>query len=264
MNRLPVPEPTTFSGDPLRFTEWKMSFMTLIDKRPLPASEKMFYLKNYLAGEARKAVEGFFYRDSENAYYGAWKVLQDRYGNPFIIQKAFRDKLMKWPKISTNDPLALQEFSDFLQSCTEAIPHVKGLDILNDCEENHKLLKKLPEWIVRKWSRIIVDELDTTGSYPDFACFTKFVSREARIACNPIASPLLMNFKPVDSKIPKRAKAFNTNTQTKSLSLEKQETSSSKPKWPCLVCESEAHTITKCPTFTAKSVEDKKAFVHGN
>lgn len=95
MNRLPVPKPTTFSGDPLQFTDWKMSFIALIDRKPLPPSEKMFYLKNYLAGEARKAVEGFFYRDSESAYSGAWKVLQDRYGNPFIIQKAFRDKLMR-------------------------------------------------------------------------------------------------------------------------------------------------------------------------
>ncbi|XP_054600468.2 uncharacterized protein [Nothobranchius furzeri] len=264
MNRLPVPEPTTFSGDPLRFTDWKMSFMTLIDRKPLPASEKMFYLKNYLAGEARKALEGFFYRDSENAYNGAWNVLQDRYGNPFIIQKAFRDKLMKWPKISTNDPLALREFADFLQSCTEATPYVKGLAILNDCEENHKLLKKLPEWIIRKWSRIAVDELDTSGNYPDLACFTEFLSKEARIACNPITSPLLINFKPVDDRIPKRVKAFNTNIQLKSFAQEKQETNSSKPKSPCSVCKSEAHGITQCPTFTAKSVEDKKAFIHEN
>lgn len=100
MNRLPVPEPTTFSGNPLQFTDWKMSFIALIDKKPLPPSEKIFYLKNYLAGEARKAVGGFFYRDSESACNGAWQVLQDRYGNPFIIQKAFRDKLMRWPKIT--------------------------------------------------------------------------------------------------------------------------------------------------------------------
>ncbi|KAJ8014563.1 hypothetical protein DPEC_G00041540 [Dallia pectoralis] len=121
INRLPVPEPTTFSGNTLQFVDWKMSFMALIDRKPLLASEKMFYLKMYLAGEARKAVEGFFYRDSESAYGGAWKVLQDRYGNPFIIQKAFRDQLMRWSNINTNDLLALQEFADFLQGCNEAI-----------------------------------------------------------------------------------------------------------------------------------------------
>lgn len=264
MNRLPVPEPTKFSGDPLQFTDWKMQFTALIDRKPLPQSEKMFYLKNYLVGEARKAVEGFFYRDSESAYSGAWRVLQDRYGNPFTIQKAFRDKLMRWPKISTNDPQALQQFADFLQGCTEAIPHVKGLAILNDCEENHKLLKKLPDWIVRKWSRIVVDELDTSGNYPDLACFTKFLSKEARIACNPIASPWLIDFKATDERSPKRAKALNTNTQTKSFVQEKQDTHVSKLKSPCSVCKSEAHNITKCPIFAAKSGEDKRAFICEN
>ena len=59
----------------MKFVDWKKSFMTLIDHKPLQASEEMFYLKTYLTGEARKAVEGFFYRNSEDAYLGAWKVL---------------------------------------------------------------------------------------------------------------------------------------------------------------------------------------------
>lgn len=125
-------------------------------------------MKGYLVGEARKAVEGFFYRSSEDAYEGAWAVLEDRYGNPFVVQKAFRDKLMKWPKISSNDSSALRDFADFLKGCMEAMPHVKELAILNDCEKNHKLLKKLPEGIVRKWSRIVVEQLDASGAYPDF------------------------------------------------------------------------------------------------
>ena len=101
---------------------------------------------------------------------------------------------MRWPKISANDPLVLREFADFLQGCAEVIPHIKGLAILNDCEENHKLLKKLPEWIVQKWSHIL-NKLDMFESYPSLACFTSFLNKEAWIACNPIASPLLMNLK---------------------------------------------------------------------
>ncbi|RXN04345.1 hypothetical protein ROHU_012986 [Labeo rohita] len=64
-------------------------------------------LKTYLGGEARKAVEGFFYRNSEDAYKGAWKVLEEQYGNPFIVQRAFREKLMRWPKIGVNDLVAI-------------------------------------------------------------------------------------------------------------------------------------------------------------
>ncbi|XP_008430942.1 uncharacterized protein LOC103478718 [Poecilia reticulata] len=258
MSRLPVPELTV----PLRFTDWKMSFMTLIDRKPIPASEKMFYLRNYLAGEARKAIEGFFYRDTKSE---AWKVLQDRYGNAFIIQKAFREKLARCPKINANDSLALREFSDFLQGCKEAIPHVKGLANLNDCEENHKLLKKLPEWIVRKWSRIVVEELDRSGDYPDFKCFTEVLSKEGKIACNPIASPLLGgNFKFPDDRTPNRAKTFNTNAQQKGSSHGTQDTNNCKPKSTCYVCKSEVHSITGCPTFASKSVEDKRTFIHEN
>lgn len=54
LNRLPVPEPTMFTGDPLKFVDFQMSFTTLIDRKPISASEKMLYLKSYLSGEARK------------------------------------------------------------------------------------------------------------------------------------------------------------------------------------------------------------------
>lgn len=50
---------------------------------------------------------------------------------------------MKWPKIGSNDSLPLRDFADFLKGCAEAMPHVKGLTILNDSEKNHKLLKKI-------------------------------------------------------------------------------------------------------------------------
>lgn len=171
-----------------------MLFMALKDRKPLPAREKMFYLKNYIAVEVCKAIEGYFHWDPGNENDGAWKVLQNRYGNLFV--KTFRDKLMKWTEISTNDPLALWEFSNFLQSCAVAIPRVKGT-ILNNCGENHKLLKKWPEWIIRKWGWIVVDEMDSSDSYAEFTCFTEFLSRQARTA-----SLLMITFKPVDDRIP--------------------------------------------------------------
>lgn len=262
LNRLPVPEPTVFSGDPLKFIDWKISFTALVDQRPLPVSEKMLYLKNYLAGEARKAIEGFFFRNSEDAYQGAWAILRDRYGSPFVVQRAFRERLAKWPKITANDPLALRQFADFLRGCVEAIPHVQGLAILNDCEENHKLLKKLPDWMVRRWSRIVVGVLDGSGDYPSFACFTDFLQREARIACNPIASPLLMNVKATDERLPKRVKALNTSIQSKKSSPRSLE--NSRPKPPCLVCKDETHGVAKCPIFAKRTTDEKKSFIHEN
>lgn len=155
---------------------------------------------------------------------------------------------MKWPKIGPYDSCVLRDFADSLKGCAEAMPHVKGLAILNDSEENHKLLKKLPDWAVRKWSRIVGEELDTSGEYPTFECFAKFVRKEARIACNPTTAPFLLNSGPLDEKLTKRAKAFSTSAQRKHHTYKTVESLPvSKPKLPCLVCKDELHGIAKYP-----------------
>lgn len=60
LNRLPMPEPTIFSGDPIHFVEWKTSFQSLIDKRHISPADKLYYLKRYVTGPARKTLEGIF------------------------------------------------------------------------------------------------------------------------------------------------------------------------------------------------------------
>lgn len=75
MNRLPIPEPTVFSGDPVHFIEWKSSFMSLTDQKGISAANKLYYLKRYVSGPARKCIEGMFYRNDEEAYQDAWASL---------------------------------------------------------------------------------------------------------------------------------------------------------------------------------------------
>lgn len=77
----------------------------------------------------RKAT---FYRSNDEAYRDAWNKLNQCFGQPFVIQRAFRDKLSKWPKIQSKDAEGLRTFSDFLNTCQQAMPYVKGLEILSD------------------------------------------------------------------------------------------------------------------------------------
>lgn len=150
LTRLPTPEPSVFSGDPLKFTEWSISFKALIERRCSDPADRLFYLQKYIAGEAKSSLEGSFYRKDEEAYQQAWDRLNARYGHSFVVQRAFRDKLNGWPKIGGKEYLKLRDFSDFLQTCSNAMPHVKGLQVLNDCEENQKILVKLPDWVTSR------------------------------------------------------------------------------------------------------------------
>ncbi|CAG2220648.1 unnamed protein product [Mytilus edulis] len=76
LKRLPVPEPAVFTGDSLQYMEWKTSFEMLIDRKGIPTTEKIFYLKKYVGGAARKALEGYFYNTNQTAYDNARKVLR--------------------------------------------------------------------------------------------------------------------------------------------------------------------------------------------
>lgn len=168
LNRLPMPEPSVFSGDPIQFIEWKASFTSLIDKKNIASADKLHYLKKYVAGPARRTLDGIFYRNDDEAYNDAWNRLHKRYGQPFVIQKAFREKLTNWPKIHSRNAEGLK-----------AIPYVKGLDILNDCEENQKLVQKLPDWAVSQWNRKVTQVMRDDHEFPTFHEFVFFVLTEA-------------------------------------------------------------------------------------
>lgn len=188
LNRLPMPEPSVFTGDPIQFIEWKASFTSLIDKKNIASADKLHYLKKYVAGPARKTLDGIFYRNDDEAYKDGWNRLNHRYGQPFVIQKAFREKLANWPKVHPRDAEGLRAFADFLHSCLEAMPYVKGLNILNDCEENQKLVQKLPDWAASQWNRKVTQVMRDDQDFPSFQEFVFFIVTEAEIACNPITS----------------------------------------------------------------------------
>lgn len=80
MSRLPAPEPTIFNGEPILYPDWKSSFHALIHRKNLPSSEKMYYLKRYVSGSAKEAINGLFLQSSSEAYERAWNILDERFG----------------------------------------------------------------------------------------------------------------------------------------------------------------------------------------
>ena len=56
MSRLPLPEPTVFSGDSLKYNSWETSFDQLIDRKPISSLEKLHYMVRYLKGPAHNKL----------------------------------------------------------------------------------------------------------------------------------------------------------------------------------------------------------------
>ncbi|XP_035525621.1 uncharacterized protein LOC118333908 [Morone saxatilis] len=252
-NRIPVPEPSVFSGDPLQYNDWKISFETLIGQKNIQDKEKIYYLRRYVSGQAKKALDGYFLLGTESAYIAAWDILEERYGNPFTIAKSYRDKLQAWPKMGSKDSFELREFVDFLRSCEAAMVHIKALEILNDCNENRKILSKLPDWLTARWNRKVIDIQEESNQFPSFSQFVKFLTREAKIACNPVTSLQSLKQGEPDKSKGYRNQSFGIKTLTTS--------SNEKTVITCIFCKKIGHTLHKCRKFMEKAVSDRIRFV---
>ncbi|KAL6459770.1 hypothetical protein MHYP_G00315290 [Metynnis hypsauchen] len=254
VSRLPVPEPSVFTGDPLRYKDWKMSFQTLIGRKNIPVNERVYYLRKYVGGPARKAIESYFLLGTDAAYDSAWVILEERFGSSFVIAKAFKDKLASWPKIGPRDSVELRDFSDFLRGCRAAMSQIKGLEILNICDENQKLLTKLPDWLVASWNRKVIEIEETCNEFPTFSQFVEFITKEAKIACNPVTS--LHALKSSDGERVKTTKTRNVGAKV--LLSNSEENAELKG---CVFCEKQNHGIQKCWKFNEKPVQERLKFV---
>lgn len=233
----------------------------MIDRKNLPTQEKLFFLRKYVGGSAKRAIEGHFLVGTETAYHAAWNILEDRFGNPFIVAKSYREKIHTWHKIGPKDSEKLCEFVDFLSSVESAMPYVQGLQTLNDCMENQRITVKLPDWLSSRWNREATMYQDGHKMFPDFRYFVRFLNMEARIACNPITS--LCAVKPTDQERSKptereqlkhqrnqnfSAKTFTTNTSEKASII-------------CIFCKKKGHTLHRCRKIMEKPVEERVKFV---
>ena len=254
-SRLPIPEPTIFTGNPLEYPSWKCAFETLIESKSIQPAHRIHYLKKYLGGEAKAAVECTFYvnTDLNVAFNEAKETLDRRYGNPFLISEAIRDKLYKWPIIKPGDGLGLRAFADYLQQCNMAMKTVDGLSILNDCRENRRLLAKLPDCLIQRWSRIVSKE---STSYPPFSRFALFITTEADIMCN----PMLSNIKPhsPEQKLSERRAQSSARTMVTVTDESANETDK------CEFCGKQFHAILECKLFAEKNHDERRKFIMSN
>ena len=261
ISRLPLPEPDIFSGDPLQYPSWKQAYDILMDHQGIPARDRFFYLKKYLRGPPLELVQGFSLIHNDTAYVRAMNELQRRYGDPFIISNAFRDRLDNWPKIHPQDSRGLRRFSDYLRQCRTAMEGIGNLQQLNDERENRKLLLKLPNWIVTKWSRRVYEHRIAHGTFPSFYAFSSFIEEESNIACDPITSTgSLKDDKPKQD----RGKSTRATTmRTSSIQDETRpavETKRSERKSECIFCKGD-HKLEDCQAFVIQPMFERKKFI---
>ena len=109
----------------------------------------------YTAGDAKEAIRGLLTLDSAEAYSEARNILKERFGNPFLVAKAYGRKVNEWPTIPPNDGISLRKFCNFIVHCQAAMKEIKYLKVFNDPDEKQKMVRKLPRNVADRWCREI-------------------------------------------------------------------------------------------------------------
>ncbi|XP_063969517.1 uncharacterized protein LOC135157535 [Lytechinus pictus] len=240
LNRLPLPEPGIFSGNPLDYTAWRRSYDALIEHRGIPMAERFYFLLKYPTGELKSLVEGY-------------SMIVD--GRGYLNAKE-GDKLDAWPKVGSRDSFGLRRLGDFLKQCDAASKYVPHLNHLDDERENQNLLRKLPEWLVVKWGKKVVQWRQDWKTFPPFAIFTEFIDKEATVACDPVTSlQSLQTSKERKRSTPSRS--LQTGTQNHKYG------SAEKKYLSCIFCKGQHH-ITECSSFNSETMQKKRQTIKDN
>lgn len=253
-----APHPEVFTGSPEVFSMWKAAFHTLVGKYEIGFDEKMYYLKQYTAGEAREAIEALFMCPGQSAYEESMRILEERFGKSSLVAAAFRRRLEAWPKVSERDGKGLQRFADFLNQLQVAKKSYPALGCLDDEFENQKILKKLPTWLVKRWIENVVTE-------PDFPCFDKFcrfLSDRAKVENHSLwDGSNIQSAKVVGKKPPGYPSHALDSGPAESGGAEGGASSiASSGVGLCPSCGG-THGIVHCSTFADMSLAERKAFI---
>ena len=267
---LPIPKPPILSGDILEYPRWSSAFDALIEEDAIKSNHKLYYLGEYTSGKAQKMITDLLGLQTEDAYQRARNVLKERFGNPYNIYEAYREKLRAWPGCSTANEL--QEFSDFLLMTQETMKNVKYLKEFDNFCAIRELAARLPSYYTNKW-REHAKKIDHKQGEYTFDDFVNYAKEAASDATYPVLSheALAVTRKQIQKGLNTTDKRFSSEKRTDKKanrgtsfasttgSERSNVTQPSSNKNKCFLC-CKQHDLENCPEFLKMSVEERTTF----
>ncbi|XP_028407542.1 uncharacterized protein LOC114530160 [Dendronephthya gigantea] len=270
LNSLPKQQPPMFSGNYFDYPYFINSFESLIESKVEDPKQRLYYLNQFTSGEAREVIKGLVTLNSPEAYTKARTVLKERFGHPYRVAYAYKERLLNWATIKdSGDGVGLLKFSDFLVQAEEAMKTLKHMEVLNSEDVIKKICSKLPNFAIARWCRR-ANEILTEKDAVKFHDFVEFVKDEATFATNPVFSPYAIKEekrgdrknegKEQDIRKWKRnEQSSNFSTIVNPLSLTDKERSPPDVH-KCTLC-AKNHVLENCQKFQEMKLSERMDFI---
>ena len=245
---LPKFELDVFSGDPLKWPEWKGMFESTCCKPSVSLDHRMRYLKLFTSGKAKATIDGFGYLGVH--FDQAFSSLQKRFGDPHIIVGAQIEKLSKHPQVKMHNSASIIEFSQVVNSFVSVLSAEKFFSDLQSSSNLSLVVSKLPIILRESWFGFI-ERL----SVVNLITFRDWLQQKAAVHERLLMS-ITSNFAQLEKNVKLRkhqvlaSNVVKTSNNNQSANVRKDQ---------CPSCN-QSHKIWKCSSFLSKSVKQRFAF----
>ena len=271
LSMLPAQQPPVFSGNYFDYAAFISAFESLTECRVSDPKQRLYYLSQFTSGDAKESIQGLINLDHPDSYGKARQVLKERFGHPYRVAQAYKDKLNAWPPIKEGDGARLQQFADFLVLCEQAMKTLKYMEGLNSEDTLRRITSKLPNNMGAKWCRFANKTLKSEERLATFHDVVKFVTQEAALATDPVFSPEALKEARKNEFTSSSTSDNNNNRNTtwrnngrrdKSASSFSTSATPHEDQPPqcssCPFCNSQQHDLEKCSSFKKEEHLSKK------
>ena len=235
-----------FSGDPLKWPEWKGMFQSTCCHPSVSNDHKMRYLKLFTAGKAKATIEGFGF--GGNFFEHAFAALQRRFGSPHLVVGAQIDKMSKHPPVKMHNSEAIIEFSQAVDAFVSVLSSEQYFSDLQSSSNLSLLVSKLPINLREQWFAFT----ENSKSAVNLVSFRDWLQKKAMIHERLLLSSTMTE--KCEQK-PERVRRANVFATSVSNSTDKQRNNQNS----CPLCQG-SHKLWKCGAFLGKSVKQRSTF----
>ena len=263
MSLLPAQQPSVFSGKHFDYATFISAFESLIECQVSDSKQRLYYLGQFTSADAKESILGLITLNSPDSYDKARKVLKERFGHPYPVAQAYKDKLNAWPPVREGDGMHFQQFADFLVLSEQAMKTLMYMEGLNSEDALKRITLKLPSSVGVRWCHLANKMLKSEERLSMFHDVVKFVTQEASLATDPVFSPEALK-EARKNEFNNTTNSSNSGRRVKSASSFSTNATPPEEQLPpsssCRFCNSQHHSQENCSSFKRKTVKEKHLF----
>ena len=250
---IPKVEIHSFDGTPSRYLSFVAIFDETVGKTSIDGQSKLTRLLQYTTGQARAAIDCCALIGGTEGYKEARRVLQERFGNPYIITTALLEKLKEHKDV--RDPAALRSLADELNSASIVL---KSMNMYSELDNQHHIKEvgaRLSTELWNKWCERVFKIKRKQKRYASFEEFVSFVTEKADEANDPVYGETAAAVHYSSPRAHPSTSATRSTSHSSVIHMKSEK--------PCILCQV-AHPLYLCPEFKMLNVVKRIEFVNNH